>query len=308
MLQQARAGGNIPISPSAALSHQVNIHTHCHLPHSYPTAACALLTGLAKKTALQGGSKRSWGQQDFLNFFVSLWTQENSVACSNGDHPSPSFLCLVEDGDTAEVLAVPSAMWQQGVLSLGSDPQQPVLADWEPKSALQGWPNDEGESVASVHKGGGMTHSWVATGGWPLPRALACQQFIPCGLAVAIGGRTQCDLYLCQVWGEGLSNAIVSSRHLSGEAAHQSLLNSTRLGSHLVWPSLSVSVQVYPQIYVLRNPQTTLEKYPCKNKNCPWPLSLTFWPLPFSTIPSASDLPADWWDWVWSLLWEDIWK
>lgn len=174
-------------------------------------------------------------------------------------------------------------MWQQGVLSLGSDSQQPVLADWEPKSALQGWSNDEGESVANIHKDGGVTLPWVSGQcGWPLPIALACPQFIPCVLAVTIGGRTQCDLHLCQVWGEGLSSASVSSRHLSGEAAYsESLLNSTRLGSHLVWPSLSVSVQVYPQIYVPHNPQTTLEEYPCKNKNCPWPLSLTFWPLPF---------------------------
>lgn len=40
-----------------------------------PRAACALLTGLAKKVTLQGGSKRGWGQQAFLNFFVCVWTQ-----------------------------------------------------------------------------------------------------------------------------------------------------------------------------------------------------------------------------------------
>lgn len=201
-------------------------------------------------------------------------------------------------------------MWQESVLSLGSDPQQPTLADWKPKSSLQGWSNAEGESVASVHKGGGVTHSGVAAGGQPLPKTLACQQFIPCGLALTIGSRTQCDLHPCQVWGKGLSNASVSSTHLSGQVAHsECLLNSTGLGSHLVWPSLSVGVQVYPQIYVPHNPQTTLEKYPCKNKNYLWPLALTLWPLPFSTNTlSAWDLPADWWDWVWSLLWEDIWK
>lgn len=145
----------------------------------------------------------------------------------------------------------------------------------------------------------------AAGGGWPLPVALACQQFIPRGSALAIGGRTQCDLRLCQIWGEGLSNASVSSRHLSGEVAHsESLLNSSGLGSHLVLPSLSVSVHVFPQIYVPHNTKTTPERYPCKNKNCPWPLSLTFWPFPFSTNTlSAWDLPADWWDWVWSLLW-----
>lgn len=44
-------------------------------PHSHPSAACALLTGLAKKATLQEGSKRSWGQQAFPNFFVSVWTQ-----------------------------------------------------------------------------------------------------------------------------------------------------------------------------------------------------------------------------------------
>lgn len=79
MLQQARTGGNIPISPSAALPHQVTIHTHCHSPHSQPSAACALLTGLTKKATLQGGSKRSWGQQAFLNFFVSLARKFSSM-------------------------------------------------------------------------------------------------------------------------------------------------------------------------------------------------------------------------------------
>lgn len=67
-------------APPGEHSHSLSLTT------SHPSAACALLTGLAKKAALQGGSKGNWGQQTFLNFFVSVWTQQNSAACSNMDH------------------------------------------------------------------------------------------------------------------------------------------------------------------------------------------------------------------------------
>lgn len=86
----------------------------------------------------------------------------------------------------------------QGILSLGSDPWQPVLADWEPKSALQGCSVAEGENVASVHKGGGVAPLCLAGGGCPLPVAPACRQLNHGGLALTAAGKTQSDLHPCR--------------------------------------------------------------------------------------------------------------
>ena len=85
----------------------------------------------------------------------------------------------------------------QGILSLGSDPRQPVLTDREPKSALQGCSIAEGENVASVHKGGGVAPLSLAGGGCPLPVAPACRQLIYGGLALTTGGKAQNDLHPC---------------------------------------------------------------------------------------------------------------
>lgn len=50
----------------------------------------------------------------------------------------------------------------QGILSLGSDPYQPVLADSEPKSALQACSFAESENVARVRNGGGAAPPCLA--------------------------------------------------------------------------------------------------------------------------------------------------
>lgn len=55
---------------------------------------------------------------------------------------------------------------QLGVLSLSSDPRQPVLVDWEPKFALQGCSIAEGEKVVEQ-----PLRAWqVVVAFYPCPR------------------------------------------------------------------------------------------------------------------------------------------
>lgn len=50
-----QAGGDIPVSPSAALLSLMDSLARCRSPCSQPTAGRALLPGLAKKVTLQEG-------------------------------------------------------------------------------------------------------------------------------------------------------------------------------------------------------------------------------------------------------------
>lgn len=80
-------------------------------PHApIPPLTMPSSQGLPGKQRCKEAGKRSWGQQAFLNFFVSEHKkmQQHAAACSNMDRPSPGFLWLMDDGHAAEVLDAPS--------------------------------------------------------------------------------------------------------------------------------------------------------------------------------------------------------
>lgn len=125
----------------------------------------------------------------------------NAIKCSSTQQRGPSlpwFPLARKMGMLQRPLVHPQLHDPQlGILSLSSDPRQPVLVDWEPKSALQGCSIAEGENVGSVHKGGGVASPCLAGGCCLLPMSPACRQLIYGGLALTTGGKTQSDLHPC---------------------------------------------------------------------------------------------------------------
>lgn len=195
--------------------------------------------------------------------------------------------------DTAEVLYHPQLRSTGYFLTW----QWPLAAcpHWlwakEPEPALLGCSITERENtVVSV-----KAPPCLARAGCPLPVFLALWQLNYGSLALTTGGKTQSGLHSCWLWWKGLNNASVSSSHLSGEINTLCLLNCTRLGSHLMGLSLSVSTQVSPCRFMPFTPsRPPLRNTNAKIKLYPWPLPLTFRPLPFPcTWPVCSGL-ASW--------------
>jgi len=101
MLGQARTGEDVSLVDG--LIHCGSPCSH-HTAHPCPPPRACQETSLARRSLREAGVSK----HPIISLAVSEHNN-NAAACSNMGRPCPALLWLVEDGDAAEVLYVPSA-------------------------------------------------------------------------------------------------------------------------------------------------------------------------------------------------------